>query len=1299
MAVVVVKNARDRKYLWVRYSKEALMPRRMLCSLIVSLGMIISASVSLYSQSTYGSIAGSVTDPSGAAVTDATVTLTNMGTAEKRTQSSGSDGLYTFVNLFPGQYRIDAEKQGFKHFARTGITVDVQQSTHVDATLQVGEITQVVEVTSETPLLQAETSSLGTVVDQREANELPLNGRNIFNLTTITPSVIPQGSTEGNVVGKNPFDFANYQIGGAFANEGAEYLDGQPLNIGYINLPFLVPTQDSIAEFKVQDNNLGPEWGKFAGGVINMSTKSGTNTWHGTGYEYLRNKVLNSNEFFNKESEISSGIANKPVPFTQNQFGGAGGGALIKNRTFVFGSYEGFRLRSGTPFNTTVPTVAERSGDFSDLCLSGFTTPDPHGSGVDICSDKNAATGEYVHQLYNPIAFTGPLSGVTSSAATSTSFRMPFANNNISAAINPTSSYLLNKLIAAPTSGGTLLNFLKDTSTGGDTDEYVGRVDQTINAKQTLFGRYTYWKLLSLAQDPFGTGLCKDRCAENTKSKSVALGYNYEFSPNTILNLGASISRFIYLRAPINDGFDVSQEGWPSAYNSLVPNQERTPLTPCFGQNDSLVGCSQGQSSIGDFNTQFNISPQVTMIRGHHTYVWGMQLEEGYDNYLQTNTGGGLISFGGAWTSAIPSTIGAGNVQGAGAGNGEDFADFLLGYGNGQGAAFGNQTSGSLVISGPISGKQTYRAFYFGDTWHATPKLTLNVGARYELQGPWSERYNKMTYFNPAATNSSVTGCSGVAGSPCPGDLFLVGTGINTSRNNLPLSKKEFLPRLGFAYSVNPKTVIRGGYGIFFIPNYVSFNANPYVDPVSSATSNFFSSNDHGITPAASLNQNTCTWAANNDLACLGAGPFGQNPGVGANNLTPVPGRNPQPNVSQYILNQNNFSATGYSVQKFGYLEQYNLDLQRELPGGFFADVAYAGSHGVHLEQSNTNINQIPDSFIAQAANQYAGGQPVAIAQPASTYPFACPLCSPANALPGGLGPGVLLQGQLDRPYPQYSGLNLNGFGCCGSSYNALQATVTRRFQGGGTMLVSYTNSKLMSNTDTLTSWLEGGTTGGVGAVQDWNNLAGERSLSSQDVSQRLVASYVLDLPFGHGKKFLSSLSGVTNSVVSGWGMDGISTLQRGFPVKLSWGGSNIFTSDGFGIGTLRPDYIPGCDKNAGGSAVARLAGWFNTSCFTAPSGLNSAGVQNNPWTFGNEPRVDASLRQQGVVNFDFAVFKRTTIKERLNVEFRAEFFDIFNHPQFGPPNGTVTSSTFGEVTNTVNNTFRIVQFGLKFIF
>ncbi len=1234
------------------------MDSRRLWTMVLSLSFLVSGlCLSAYAQSTYGSIAGSVTDSSGASVTDANVTLTNQGTAEKRTQSSGSDGLFTFVNLFPGQYRIDVEKQGFKHFSHPGITVEVQQSTHIDAVLQVGEVSQVVEVTSETPLLQAETSSLGTVVDQREANELPLNGRNIFNLTTITPSVVPQGNTTGTVVGKNPFDFANYQIGGAFANEAAEYLDGQPLNIGYINLPLEVPTQDSIGEFKVQYNNLGPEWGKFAGGVINLSTKSGTNTWHGSAYEYLRNKVFNANEFFNKNSEIANGKSNNPPPFTQNQYGVTIGGAVIKNKTFVFGSWEAFRLRSGTVFSTNVPTGPERTGDFS------------------------AASAI----IYDPLS-VDPACPVS---PTTPCTRTAFTGNVIpTARLNPTALFLLNYL-PLPNSTSATDNFIKATSTGGNIDEYVARADQTINSKQTIFGRFTFWKLLSLAQDPFGTGLCKDRCAENSKSKSLAIGYNYQISPNLIANLNASISRFQYLRTPINSGFDVTKEGWPAAYNGAVPKSELTPLTPCFAISDPTVTCSQGQSAIADYNTQFNISPQITMIRGRHTFAFGGQLEEGYDNYLQTNTGGGLISFNGSWTQNDARNF-------PGATGGVDFADFLLGYGLGAGAAFGNQTTGSLVISGPVSGKQTYRGLFFGDTWHATSKLTLNLGVRYELQGPWSERYDKMTYFNPRATNSSVTGCSGAAGSACPGDLFLVKTGVNSTRNNLPLSKKEILPRLGFAYSLDSKTVIRGGYGIFFIPNYVSFGTNPYVDPVSSATSNFFASNDSGLTPSATLNANTCKLSAPGaaNFTCLGQGPFNQGdptatPPTGANSLVGVAGRNPQPNISQYILAQNNFSATGYTVQKYGYLEQYNFDIQRELPGGFFADVAYAGSHGVHLEQFNTNINQIPDSFIAQAAQQATAGQTITIGTKiCPPAPALCPAYPFSQNLPGALGPSGLVQGQLDRPFPQYSGLNLNGYGCCSSNYNALQATVTRRFQGGGTMLVAYTNAKLMSNTDTLTSWLEGGTSGGVGAVQDWNNLKGERSLSSQDVSQRMVISYVLDLPFGHGKKYLSGVNGVAGKAVSGWGLDGVTTFQRGFPVKISDGKGNSLTALSLGTGTLRPDVVAGCHKSTPGSAVSRVTQWFNTSCFTdAPA-----------YGFGNEPRVDGTLRQQGVVNFDFAVFKKTSIGERVNIEFRTEFFNLFNHPQFGPPNGTFGSGNFGVVTNTVNLP-RLIQFGLKFEF
>jgi hypothetical protein len=1239
----------------------------------------------LSAQSTYGSVSGSVTDSSGGSLPDVQVTLTSLDTGAKQTQTTTADGLYMFSNLFQGRYRVDAEKTGFKRTSQTEVVVQIQQTSAINLVMQVGDVTQTIEVTGETPLLQPDSSSLGQVIDQRKANELPLNGRNVFNLALLAPSVVPQGHSTGSIVGKNPFDLGNYQVGGSFGNQAAEYLDGQPLNIGYINLPLVVPTQDSIGEFKVQFNNLGPEWGKFSGGVINFSTKSGTDEWHGGGYEFLRNRVLDANEYFDKASELADGKENKAPPFTQNQFGGTVGGPIKKDRTFVFGSYDGYRNRTGTIFSSIVPTAAERTGNFADLCQTGFTTPDPNGSGIDICSDTKVVGGQTVHvdQLYNPLTVNP-----------SNNQRTPIAGNNITGNnpvtgqpyINPTSAYLLGKLIANPSNAGIspggLIgpdsgqpNFVAAASTGGDIDEYVARVDQNITNSQHLFGRFTYFKELSLGQDPYGTGLCADRCAENTRSKSLAVGWSDALSPTFTASLNASISRFHYNRVPVNADFDVTQEGFPAAYNAVVPDGERTPLTPCFANSDPNISCTQGQSSINDLDTQFNISPQFTKIIGRHTLAFGLQWEETFDNYLQTNNGGGIISFNGSWTAPLASN--------AGLVNGNDYADFLLGYGLGAGAAFGNQTTGNLIISAPVATKETYRGFYAGDTWRLTNKLTLNLGLRYELSGPFTERYNRITYFNPGATNAAVTGCSG-AGSSCPGDLFYVGSGVNDTRSGQPLPKKEFSPRLGAAYALDQKTVLRAGYGIFFIPNNVVFQLNPYADSTNSATSTFFASTTQGLYPSSTLNSSNCTLTGaggvTNTYNCAAVGPFG--PTV----VSPA-GTNAQPNISAFGLEQTPLSANGYTIAKPAYVQQFNIDLQRELPWGVFLDVAYAGSRGVHLQQTtnqSTNIDQIPDSFINQAAAQFAaGGQAaVTIAQKvgAANYPFSVPL-------PGSLGPGSLIEGQLDRPYPEYTNVQLSGVGCCSSKYNSLQATVTKRFGGGGTMLVAYTNAKLLSNTDTITSWLEGGSNGGVGNVQDWNNLPGQESLSSEDVSQRIVISYVLDLPFGHGKRFLPNATGIVDKVVAGWGVDGVTTFQKGFPLKFSDSNPNLLSSLGLGTGTIRPDSVPGCDKGAGGGTITA---WFNTSCFVDPA----------PYTFGNESRVDPTLRQEGINNFDFAVFKKTYFgpDNRLNFEFRAEFFNIFNRTQFGAPNTSLGNASFGQI-NTTNGNPRLIQLGLRLSF
>jgi len=1214
--------------------------RQIRCGIVATLSLAVCLATActvifsepLLAQTTYGSISGSVTDASGSAIADAQVTLTNIGTAEKRSQATGPDGLYSFVNLIPGRYRIEIEKTGFKHITRPEVVVEVGQSTRIDLAMQVGEVSQTVEVTGETPLLQPETSSLGQVVEQRKANELPLNGRNVFNLIELAPSVVPQGSATGTPVGVNPFGWGNYQVNGSFGNESAEYLDGQPLNIGYINLPVVIPTQDSIQEFKVQTSNLGADWGKFSGGVVNLSTKSGTNSLHGAAYEYLRNKVLDANDFFlNKAGK-------KRPPFTQNQFGANAGGPIIvphvydgRDKTFWFFSWEGFRLRTGTAFTTTVPTAAERAGNFSAIPTQIL---DPCGGTVSTA----VACPNY----------TGPAT--------------PFAGKQIPAGrLNPTSLALLKFFPAANTAGsidpktGILTNnYTTATSGGGNQNQVVGRLDQNIGANQHLFFRFTYWNVLDLPVDPLGTGLCADRCSEKYNTHAAALGYNYTVTPNTIVGINASLSRFAYNRSPTNAGFDLTTIGWPAAYNAVVPSIARTPPTPCVFNFADNIMCTQGQSFIQDRNTQVDFSPNVTLVRSRHTVKFGFQLEIGRDNYAQTNVASGAFAFCG---SGLPCFTGF------------SFADFLLGYADNP-SNVENHFFGQAIVPALVAGQQIYRGFYADDTYRVTSKLTLNLGMRYDLQGPWSERFNRQSYLDPTAQSwlanpATSAGLANVPGLPgLRGDAFLV---TPSKRTNIPLDKTNVSPRVGFAYSVNPKTVIRGGYGIFWIPNYVSFGLNPNNDPVNDATTSY-TGTLNGVVPTNTINT-----------------PF-------LPSIVPPVGRTLGTVGTQQYLTQTvqSFAIAGLHDHPAGYVQQWNLNIQRNLPAGFFVSAAYVGSKGTHLQLYDSEIDQIGDNFLSQAATQCAA-QVAATAKRCDATgvkllqsvpnPFFDPTTKTSYALSGA----TTTVGQLARPYPQYSSLRLAGQGDYDSTYHSLQLTVERRFASAGSLLVAYTNAKLISDADTLTNWLEAST----GSIQNHNNLKGERSLSSQDVSQRLVISYVLDLPFGRGKKYLSDASGVMDKLVGGWGIDGVTIFQKGFPLVLGNGVANYTTL--FGAGS-RPNYVSGCNRSSPAHGSAKLGEWFNTACFTAPA----------DFTFGNEARVDPGLRSSGVNNWDVSLFKRTRFgpDEKLGLEFRTEFFNLFNRTQFAPPNTSVGSSTFGVVSSTAAGTNpRLIQFGLKFVF
>jgi hypothetical protein len=1233
--------------------------RAIVCGLFTII-LLLSCSLVTRAQSTYGSLTGTVVDASGAFVPGATVTLINKGTEEKQIQASGDTGLYSFVNLNPGEYRLVVEKAGFKRVDRENIAIQVQQTTRVDVGLSIGQASETVTVTSDVPLLQPETSSLGQVVEERSADELPLNGRNVFSLVEVAPSVVMQGQAGATATGQNPFSWGNFQIGGAFANQSAEYLDGQPLNIGYINLPILIPTQDSVGEFKIQTNDIGPEWGKVAGGVLNLSTKSGSNTFHGELYEYIRNKIFNANDFFDNHDGTPR------APWIQNQFGGNAGGRIFKDRTFFFYSYEGFRLRSAASWLSSVPTAdvqaAVKAG--SDVNLTNLLTANGLSRIIDPCGGVLQTTPNS-----DGLGVGGCATNPTTGAALGTP--APFVNDTIpSARINQTAKALMD-LWPAPTNSNQLNNFASSYSLGGNQNQNLVRIDQKINEKQHLFGRFSQWNNLNQPEDPLGTGLCLDRCTETMTSKGLAVGYNYVFTPNVIGNLDVSATRFNYLRTPKNSGFDFTTIGWNSAFNTELGSSERTPPTiGVIGESDNVMA-TQGQSYIVDHDTQFWISPTLTLVRGRHTIQLGYQDEITLDNYAQSNIISGYLGFDGTYT---------GNP-------GFGFADYLLGWATNP-EQVGNHFYGTAVIPNLVAGKQKLLAGFVNDTYHTTPKLTLNLGLRYEYQSPWSERHNRQSYFDPTTVDPLASSAVGTPGGPTSavlGAVRLVDSSTHSSRYNLNENTLGVGPRIGFAYSFDQKTVVRGGYGLFWIPLDASWATNPLNDPVNSIQTEYTGNNGDPTLPTNTI---TTPWI----------------------NFVQPPGASIDPTTGLPLVALDLEGATSPTFENpdynYGYMQQWNLDVQRTLWGGWFGDVAYASNKGTHLPVYNQQVAQLGDNYLAQAAAQVASNTATTcnstVTAPAGT---ACIAQSANNPFAGTSAPGSALSsatttiGQLLRPFPQFNGLQYAGAGNFASTYNSLQATLQKRFAGGGTLLAAYTWAKLLSNTDTITSWLE---PGGKGGVQDWNNLRAEKSLSSQNVPQHLIVSYVLDLPFGKNKAYLSDLSPVANKVIGGWGIDGVTTFQNGFPINIGSGGNGV----NYYGGGLRPNVVPGCKKATSGSGASRVlsgltgngapgTGWINSACFSTPA----------PYTWGNEPRVDPSLQASGIDNWDFAAFKHTTFgpDDKLGFEFRVEIFNTFNRVQFGPPANTLPETGyagFGVISGQgqMNNP-RLVQFAGKFVF
>ena len=1148
--------------------------RSTMCRVASFVGALLFAAMG-HGQTYYGSVIGTVSDPSGAAVTAASVSLVNTGTADHRVAQSDAAGNYSFVNIPPGTYRVEVERTGFRKFVRDGITVEVQSAVRIDVGLQVGDVNQVIEVTAQSPLLQTENTSLGQVVEARKVLEMPLNGRNIFTLVALVPGVVPGGQSGTTPTGTNPFAWGNYQIGGGQANQSAAFVDGAPINASYANLTALVPTQDAIQEFRVQTNNLGPEYGRLAGGAINLITKSGTNSFHGSAYEFLRNRSLNANTFFNNRAGVG-----RPA-FTQNQYGANIGGPIIKDKTFFFYSWEGFRLRQGASYVYTVPTDAMHSGDF---------------------------TGQQV--IYDAMTTCGRFSNAacaTDANGKEVISRQPFSGNMIPVTRIDPAAKVLENYWGRANGSGLVNNYTANASVGGNNDQHNARVDHTFSEKQRLFVRYTYWTNLNLPIDPYKTKTCVDRCTETFNTNDAVIGHSYSFTPTLIGDIRLSYMRFSYDRTSLTNGYDLTQLGWPSSLNNQVIFRV-VPQAQVTGYNGVFSTSGTGSTIIAR-NDVYSVVPTLTKIWGAHTIKFGGEFRRNTRNYYQQNNPSGNFTFDALLTSVNPF---------AAKGTGNGFASFLLGYGNG-----GGVTNNALV-----AGQQLYRAYYAGDQWQVNSKITLNLGIRMEQMGPWSERFDRMSVLLPGVVNDLVPAYKGKLG--------LVNTPDSPSRNNTRLGNL-WSPRAGIAWRLNDKTVIRSGYGIFWIGNDVAFGFAPNGDPVNAYTTPFLGTLDSSVTPNDTLKN-----------------PF-------PNGLIAPPGRSP--NVYQLYLGQG--VTDPIYGEKHSYSQQWNFDVQRELPKGIALSVSYAGSKGTYLPGPSQQLDQLPVEFLSQGTSL--------------TQQVANPFYGLVQI--GALAQPKVQAGQLLRPFPEYNGFAMQSPPNRNSIYHSGLVKVEKRFGKGGTLLGSYTWSKLISDTDTLTGWLEAG--GGAGGVQDNYNIRAERSLALYDTPNRAVISYIVDLPFGKGQKFGAGASGFAGKLISGWGVNGITTFQSGNPLPISMG---VNTSNSFG-GGQRPNRT-GVSAGLDGSAQSRLNKWFNTAAFSAPASF----------TFGNSARTLPDVRSAGIANYDFTTFKNTQIGERYNIQFRAEIFNLFNRVQFSYPGTAFGTPQFGIVSGQ-SNTPRLVQLALRFMF
>jgi hypothetical protein len=1221
-----------------------------------------------------GAILGTVTDASGAEVRSATVTLTNEGTNAALSTTTGSDGGYKFSPVTIGKYTVTANFQGFTTMTEKHVTVNVGAEVVINFALKPGQVSEIVEVTSTTPVLETQDASVGQVIDSRNVDNLPLNGRNFTFLAQLSAGVnTPQADTRGNAAsgafsanGNRPAQ-NNYLLDGIDNNsDTVDFLNGT----NYV----VLPPVDAIQEFKVQTSDFSAEFGRSGAAVLNASIKSGTNSFHGDVWEFFRNDKLDAADFFENAGGVPKGA------LRQNQFGFTAGGPVVipkvfngRNKVFFFGDYEGLRRVQGTILTGAVPTAAERASgytNFQDLITgqsSAAARADALGRLIPVGTILDPATTRAV-----TVGAPDPVSGLV---ATKSGFaRDPFSaacgagtlsftiaacpDLNILPAgrLDPNAVKLLN-LYPGPTSSSLFGNFANSPKLFEHRNAFDARMDFNFNDKNQMFFRF------SLVDDPqfipgiFGgvtDGGGFQQGNQTANAQQSALSYTHTFTP-TLINVVRAGLNYLHTTRVSPSANDLS--GIPASFGVQgIPQLAENGGLPAFGINGLQTLGSNAFLPSDEVSSTFQLTDDVTKILGKHTFKAGFEWQHVKFSTLQPPWSRGEFDYNGDYTD-IP------NVHGGSTGR----ADFLLTptantTGCGVPANCPDFVGGSNQvfvsnISLTDNGKNYYGG-YLNDDWKVSRKLTVNLGVRYDFFGLVLEHHANQANFVPGPTSPTGSPLYIIppgpnAGNLSPSFLSLLATdGIAldvTSKYGKGLGhseKNNFAPRIGLAYQITPKLVARGGFGIFY-NGFENRGFSPNLGENYPFQFNFSFASPNDRTP---ITFPGCATAGPGESATFETG-FSCTP------------------LSPLLVNASGLALRGI---QFNYQTPYtmgaNLTLQYQLTPSMSVQAGYVTSLARHLE-SFPNYN------------------------------------NPTSIAPAGTPEKTIV------PFPDF-GFNASYAATGGmSAYHSLQTKVEKQFASGLNFLFTYTFSKTMTDAGDL---LNGGSLGNVGFRAP--NVPGfgmpfDYGLAAFDVRHVFHFSGGYELPFGHGKRFMNGASGFADKAVGGWSFIWSTTLQGGQPIAL---GCPSTTASNLGCGSLytgQPLKL-GLHNDASG----KLSWFGNPAAFVQPCVLGAGGpIVDQPTgcvpltgaaALGGVTRVEGP----GFHRLDLSLFKDIPFNERFRLQFRAEFFNILNHPNFNAPNfggngvvaisnsGNYNSSTFGEIGSTRDAPYdpRQIQFAIK---